>query len=257
MMKSTLLHFVQLILGLAITAAAVKAQAQMAVEGKLLFEDDFKMPAVYNSQRQQVAEGWTVQVAHAVWQRTSDGVQSIFRSGHMPVLLFESEHPFSNVVIEVEFRFHKEPGTNTNQGAACRISPTNPTLNPNAYSASVWANLDSKDRRPGMVLEHDEWGRTGITTVDHQPATFEPDKWYRVRMELIRNASLATCNGVTVYGTHERFGLPKTSIALGAGYCVHEFRRFRIYEATPNPKWTAPATKKASSDAKTESASGK
>jgi hypothetical protein len=152
--------------------------------------------------------------------------------------------------MEVEFRFHKEPGTNTNQGAACRISPTNPKLYPNAYSTSVWANLDSKDRQPGMVLEHDEWGRAGITTVDHQPATFEPGKWYRVRMELIGNASLATCNGVTVYGTHEEFGLPKTSVALGAGYCGHEFRRLRVYEAAPNPKWTAPATGKDPKDAK-------
>ena len=233
-------YFVQLTLGSAIAITAIAAHAQMAVEGTLLFEDDFKTPAAYSSQRQQITNGWTVQVAHAVWKPTSDGVQSIFRSGHMPVLLFECEHPFSNAVIEVEFRFHKEPGTNTNQGAACRISPTNAKLNPNAYSASVWANLDSKDRQPGMVLEHDEWGRTGITTVDHKPAIFEPDKWYRVRMELIGNVSLATCNGVTVYGTHEKFAIEKTSVALGAGYCPHEFRRFRIYEATPNPKWTAP-----------------
>src|ERR1039457_5892483 len=140
-MQQSIRHFVQVTLGFAAIAAfAVEARGQMAVEGKLLFEDDFKTPMEYNAQRQPVADGWTMQVAHANWKPTSDGVQSIFRSGHMPVLLFDSERPFSNVVIEVEFRFHKEPGTNL--GAACRISPTNPKLNPNAYSASVWANLD-------------------------------------------------------------------------------------------------------------------
>ena len=76
-------------------------------------------------------------------------------------------------------------------------------------------------------------------------------------MELIGNAALATCNGVAVYGTQDKFGLAKTSVALGAGYCVHEFRRFRIYEATPNPNWIAPTTEKAAGETKPASASGK
>ena len=237
---SRLIHFA---LGFAIAVATADARAQMAVKGKLLFQDDFKTPTNYTSQRQPVADGWTVQVAHSNWKKkTGDGVQSNWRGGHMPVLQFNCEHPFSNVVIEVDFRFHKEPGTNgPNKGAACRISPTNPSLDPSAYSASVWANLDSKDRQPGMVLEHDVWKPNGIVTVDHKPLTLKPDKWYRVRMELIGDTALASCNGVTVYGSHDKFGLPKTTIALGSGYCVHDFRRFRIYEATPNPKWTAPA----------------
>ena len=176
----------------------------------------------------------------------------------MPVLEFDCEQPFSNAVIEVDFRFHRDAGTNrANNGAACRISPTNFKLNSAAYAASVWANQDSKDRQPGMVLEHDEWRRNGITTVDHKPLTLKPDKWYRVRMELIGNAVLASCNGVTVYGTFEQFGLPKTSVPLGSGYCVHDFRRFRIYEAKPNPKWTPAASDKTAGDAKPGAASGK
>jgi hypothetical protein len=232
----------QLIWGLALAVATTDAHAQMALAGRLLFQDDFKTPTNYTSAPQPVAAGWTVKIAHSNWQKTRDGVQSVWRGGHMPVLEFDCEQPFSNVVIEVEFRFHRDAGTNrANTGAACRISPTNFKLNPNAYAASVWANLDSKDRQPGLVLEHDEWGRPGITTVDHQPLALKPDKWYPVRMELIGNAVLANCNGVTVYGTFEKFGLPKTSVPLGSGYCVHDFRRFRIYEATPNPKWKAPA----------------
>jgi hypothetical protein len=229
----------------------------MALKGKLLFQDDFKTQTNYTSRPQPVADGWTVKVAHSNWKRTSDGVRSLWRGGHMPVLQFDCAQPFSNVVIEVDFRFHKEPVTNSaNQGAACRISPTNPTLDPAGYSASIWANLDSKDRQPGMVLEHDEWKPNGIVTVDHQPLTLKPDKWYHVRMELVGNTSLANCNGVTVYGSNDLFGMPKTTIALGSGYCVHDFRKFRVYTAAPNPRWTAPAPVKTTGEAKPKAASG-
>ena len=52
---------------------------------------------------------------------------------------------------------------------------------------------------------------------------------------------LATCNGVSVYGTHEKFGLqPKTAIYLGVGTCPHELRHFRVYAAKPNPAFKAP-----------------
>lgn len=108
-----------------------------------------------------------------------------------------------------------------------------------------------------MVLEHDEWKPNGIVTVDHKPLTLKPDKWYHVRMELIGNNSLANCNGVTVYGSNDLFGMPKTTIALGSGYCVHNFRNFRVYAAAPNPKWVAPVSDKAANDTKPKAASAK
>ena len=101
----------------------------MALKGRLLFSDDFKTPTNYTSKPQPVADGWTVKIAHSNWKKTRDGVQSVWRGDHMPVLEFDCEQPFSNAVIEVDFRFHKEPGTNgLNKGAACRISPTNSKL---------------------------------------------------------------------------------------------------------------------------------
>ena len=246
--EKCLVHFA---LGLVLILATGCAQAQMAVKGKLLFKDDFETPTTYTAKPQAVAEGWTVQIAHSNWKQTRDGVQSVWKDGHMPVLQFNSEHPLGDIVVEVEFRFHKDPtATGTNQGAACRISPTNPKLDPTGYAASIWANLDSMDRKPGLVLEHDEWKKDGIVTVDLKPVKLEPDTWYPVTMELIGNTVLATANGVTVYGSHEMFGMPKTTIALGSGYCVHDFRHFRVYEATPNPKWAPPTAEKASEDTK-------
>jgi hypothetical protein len=76
--------------------------------------------------------------------------------------------------------------------------------------------------------------------VENKPAAFEPDTWYTLRLEVIGNTAQATCNGVTVYGAHEKFGLPKTSISLGTGLSVHDLRNFRVYEARPNPAWKPP-----------------
>jgi len=203
----------------------------MAVKGKLLFEDDFKTPMEYTKDFKDVKDGWKVKTAHASWKQTKEGVESVYESGHMPVLVYSGL--FQDAVIELDFRFHKEEG----KWAACRISPTNPELNPRAYAASVWANSDSKSRALGMVLEHDEWKPGVITTVDTLMATFESGKWYTLRLELVGNYARATCNGVTVYGRHEKFGIPKNSIYLGVGTCKHELRNFRVYEATMNPKW--------------------
>lgn len=159
------------------------------------------------------------------------GVESVYETGHMPVLVYSGL--FNDVVIEIDFRFHREE----EKWAACRISATNPELNPRAYAASVWANSDSKSRALGMVLEHDKWKPGVITTVDTLMACFESGKWYTLRLELVGNYARATCNGVTVYGTHEKFGIPKNSIYLGVGTCRHELRNFRVYEAIKNPKW--------------------
>jgi len=209
----------------------------MAIKGKLLFEDRFKTPVEYSKDYQTVKEGWSVRAGHAMWKHTKDGVKSIWETGHMPVLGYTGS--FGDAIIEVDFRFRKEEGN----WAACRISATNTDLNPRAYAASVWANSDNKARALGMVLEHDEWKPGVITTVDSLMATFKPDTWYTLRLELIGNNARATCNGFTVCGTHEKFGIPKNSISLGVGTCEHELRNFRVYEATLNPKWKQPVSR--------------
>ncbi len=213
------------------TETSRASDKEMAIKGKLLFEDNFKSPAEYTKEFQLVKEGWSVKAGHAKWVHTEKGVQSIWESGHMPVLVYSGS--FGDAILELDFRFHKEEG----KWAACRISAANPELNPRAYAASVWANSDNKGRALGMVLEHDEWKPGVITTVDSLMATYEPDKWYTLRLELIGNYARATCNGVTVFGTHEKFGIPKNSISLGVGTCQHELRNFRVYEATANPSW--------------------
>jgi hypothetical protein len=212
------------------TAQKVANPETHAKKGKLILKYDFKTPAEYTKEFQAVNDSWKVRVGHANWKQTKKGVESNWESGHMPVLVLNGE--FCDAIIEVDFRYKDEE----NKWSACRISATNPELAPRSYAVSVWANVDSRSRKPGMVLENDEWKPGEITTVDTLMATFTSNKWHTLRLELVGNEARATCNGFTVFGTHEKFGIPKNSIYLGSGTSKHEFRRLRVYEAIPDPK---------------------
>lgn len=210
--------------GLVLCTAA--ADGQTMRKGRLLLADDFKTPAVYTKEFQPVSDGWRVRAWHGEWVRSAEGIESHWSSGHMPVLAYEGS--FDDVIIELEFRYRKVEG----QKALCRISATNPELNPRAYSVSSWANENSKERELGVVLEHDEWKPGIITTAGRKPAEFQPETWHRMRLEVWGNQASVTVDGVTVSGSHEKFGLHKTLIAIGTGYSPHEIRKLRVYEAT-------------------------
>jgi hypothetical protein len=201
---------------------------RMADKGKLLLADDFMRPDTYTTEFQTVAPGWRVRAWQAEWKRSADGIESVWTKGHMPVLAYEGT--FRDAVIELEFRFFKEAG----KKACCRISATNPELNPRAYSVSAWANADSAERPLGMVLEHDEWKPGVITTVQNRPAQFDSGRWYAIRLEMVGDRAAASAAGVEVAGSHEKFGLPKTLIAIGTGYSPHQIRGLRVYEARPS-----------------------
>jgi hypothetical protein len=106
-------------------------------------------------------------------------------------------------------------------------------LNPRAYSVSGWANENSKERELGVVLEHDEWKPGVITTVGRKPVDVAPERWHTMRLDVAEDRASVTVDGVTVEGSHEKFGLPKTLIAIGTGHSPHELRKLRVYEALP------------------------
>lgn len=219
-------------------AAFSSARAQLARPGALLLEENFQRYATYSKEKQPLAAGWQVRVAHGTWTRTADGVESTWQEGHQPVLVIEGE--FGDCVIELEFRFRAEPG----RWSACRVSPTNQTLNPRAYAASVWTNADNKARAAGLVLEHDEWSPGFITQIARKMADYKPDTWYKLRLEIVGETALATCNGVTVSGAFDKFGLPKTSLWIATGTSPHELRGLRVYAAQKNPEWKPAAAPK-------------
>jgi len=215
---------------------APSARAQMALKGELLLEENFRHHAEFTKEKVPLKDGWTARVAHGTWKRSAEGVEVTWGSGHQPVLVLEGA--FGDAIIELEFRYRAEP----DKWAACRISPTNQVLNPRAYAASLWANIDYKSRAVGLVLEHDEWSPSTLIQVNRKLTEFKSDTWHALRMELVGDKVLASGGGVTVYGTYDKFGLPKTSLWLATGLSTHELRRLRIYAARPDPSW-APAVK--------------
>lgn len=220
-----------------VRARNISEAEPLALKGKLLFQENFATPTSFTKQLQTIHDGWRVRSAHADWAHTDEGLRSVWTTGHMPVLVYEGN--YNDAVIEVDFRFHQEPG----KTAGARISACNMEKMPRTYAASIWANSTKKGDPPGLVLETEEWKPNGITVVTNKPADFESDKWYTLRLELIGNKALGSCNGMSVYGTHEKFGLqPKTSVWLTVGTSPHELRNLHVYEALPNPKWKAPPT---------------
>lgn len=201
------------------------ASGQSVQKGRLLLDEKFQTPSTYTKEFQPVSDGWRVRVWHGEWKASGEGIESTWVSGHMPVLAYEGS--FRDVVIELEFRYRREAG----KKAVCRISATNPELDPRAYSVSGWANSDSKERALGVTLEHDEWKPGTITTVANSPAEFAPDRWHSMRLEVAGDRASVTAGGVTVSGSHPKFGLPKTLIAIATGHSPHEIRRLRVYEA--------------------------
>lgn len=208
----------------ALMLASLALEAQPAVKGRLILQEDFQRYAEYTKESLPVIEGWSVRVAHGRWQRTEDGVQSTWESGHSPVLIYEGS--FQNVIIEVDFRYREEPG----RWAACRVSAANPQLDPRAYATSVWANVDFKSRGRGFLLENDVWGGN-ITRLGYAKAWFYPDTWYTLRLEIVGTQAVAEVDGISIKGTHDKFGIPKSSLWLGTGMSRHELRNLRIYEA--------------------------
>lgn len=211
---------------LVLAAFAARANAQIAEKGPLLLQEDFRTHAVYTKELLTLQPGWRVRVAHGKWERTADGVRSTWETGHSPVLVVEGE--FGDAVIEVDFRYRREPG----RWAACRVSATNAALFPRGYAASVWANTDFDSRGRGLWLENDKWDGP-ITRVGYAKAKYEPDTWYTLRFELVGANAAVECGDFKVKGSHEKFALPKTSLWLGTGQSAHELRRLRVYAARP------------------------
>lgn len=209
-----------------LSADAAEPRA-LAEQGALLLAEDFRTADTFTKERRALAPGWQVRIAHGIWRPTAEGVESTETPGHQPVLVLEGA--FGDCIIELDFRYRKgSPG----QWAACRISATNTVALPRSYASSVWANVDYKSRAVGLVLEHDQWGGH-VTQVARKMTEFQPDTWYTLRVEVVGDRVQTACNGVTVTGRWETFGVPKNSLWLATGLSPHELRRLRVYSAKP------------------------
>lgn len=209
------------------------SSGQLAIKGKLLLEDDFKHHAEYTREFQHLKDGWKVKAWHASFKHTAEGLESVWETGHNPVIAYECS--LQNVVVEVDFRFLKNGVPENN--AYCRVNFTNKELDPKAYLLSTWMNASVKSRPAGVNLEYEKWEPGGNTEVSSKPGKFEPDTWYTVRLDVIGDSAQVSCNGIIAAGRHPKFNLPKTQLVIGVGKSPHQIRRVRVYEALPNPAW--------------------
>jgi hypothetical protein len=210
------------VLGWVALALACSAILPAAEKGELLLAEDFRRYDAFTKERLPLADGWTARVAHGIWTRTSEGVQSLETPGHQPVLVIEGA--FADVIVELDFRYRAERA----KWAACRVSATNTQLHPRAYAASVWANIDYRSRAVGLVLEHDQWSGT-VTQVARKMTEFAPDQWHTLRLEIIGDQAVASVGETVIRGVFPTFGIPKNSLWLATGLSAHELRNLRIY----------------------------
>jgi hypothetical protein len=217
--------------------AAVDSLSYLAQKGRLLLQDDFKQPAVYTKEYQQVAPGWMVKAWHQEFiHLPQGGIESKWTTGHNPVLAYECH--VKDVVVEVEFKFEKDalPANN----GYLRVNFLNRELFPKAYSVSTFVNGGTKGRPLGLTLENEQWRSQGYVAVQSRYTEIKPETWYKVRLEVIGDYAVLTCNGTSVSGSNPTFALPKTMFTLAVGKIKHQLRNLRIYEATPNPAFIKP-----------------
>lgn len=78
------------------TAQKVANPETHAKRGRLILKYDFKTPSEYTKEYQAVNDSWKVRVGHSNWKQTKKGVESIWESGHMPVLVLNGEFGDAN-----------------------------------------------------------------------------------------------------------------------------------------------------------------
>jgi hypothetical protein len=206
--------------------SSVTADEQV-VKGRLIFSDDFRSPQVYTSDFQPLKEGWKVRAWHPGFRQYGEGLESVWKTGHNPVLAYKCS--LHDVIIEVDFRYIPDQIPDSN--AYCRINLSNLDLLPRSYLVSTWVNSTAKNRSLGLVLENEVWPPGAITTVASANNKFEPGKWYTVKLEVAGDFARLTCNGNSISGRHEQFGVEKRILSVGVGKSPHQLRNLRVYEA--------------------------
>lgn len=76
-------------------------------------------------------------------------------------------------------------------------------------------------------------------TLDERPFSIEPGRWHSVVIESLGSDVLVRVDGeVRLFGSHELYRTPKTSIQLtGASDDAVEYRNLQVWIASANPDW--------------------
>lgn len=94
---------------------------------------------------------------------------------------------------------------------------------------------------PNMITvqrdDNDHEGPDKAIIFHRVKADLKPGEWHTVRIEMVGDTMLGKVDNVIGYGSNELFTQAKTAPGVTVGGQSVEFRNFRIWEATKNPKW--------------------
>lgn len=94
---------------------------------------------------------------------------------------------------------------------------------------------------PGMVTvqrdDNDHEGPDKGIVFHRVKADLKPGEWHTVRMEIVGDTLLGKVDGIVGYGSNALFTQAKANPGVTVAGQSVEFRNFKIWEATKNPKW--------------------
>ncbi len=94
---------------------------------------------------------------------------------------------------------------------------------------------------PTMVTvqrdDNDHEGPDKAIVFHRVKADLKPGEWHTVRIEMVGDTMLGKVDNIVGYGSSELFTQTKTAPGVTVGGQSVEFRNFKIWEATKNPKW--------------------
>lgn len=215
----------------------------LARRGPLIVDDDGsenrggKTPLSFD-------HGVKLRAAAGNWERIVPA-SNVWRStwkpgmGHTPVASYHGIEA-TNLIVEVTFRYGEmsEPWHHQCFRIAADQRPT-----VTGHIVSAWANPNNDFIETGFLLQHirktPEKKIVEDLLLDRQPLVIEPKTWYTATLEIVGDEALFRMGDHVAYAKAEQIRTPKNLVSFTLGTTWHEIKRVRIWNAEPNPEWSA------------------
>lgn len=203
-----------LLAAVALTCAAPFATADeplLAIPGKLLFESKLDSAP---------AAPW--KAAKGEWLATDGALRGSELPADKHGAVLRATQTLSDCIIQVEVKFDGAKSTTLSLNAVkdhmARIALT-PT--------TVTIQRDDNDHE----------GPDKAIIFHRVKAEMAPGEWHSVRMELVGDTLLGKVDSIVGYGSSALFTQAKANPGVTVAGQSVQFRNFKIWEATKNPKW--------------------
>lgn len=205
----------------------------MTRAGRLLVTEDFTKPItpVKHPGFASGYSGWRFNVS------PKGGHWEVVDGALKGIELAEAKHPatacyglvFKNVIIQCDLRLHDVPL----EGRGSRYMQVRAT---NLRDYVCTTGVSPAGLRTQADDDNPATGRTKPVPLGAANMPVKLGEWQTVVVEIKGDEMVATLNGRSVAGAHPRIGHEKHCIMFVAGV-EGSVRRFRVWEALPNPDW--------------------